>query len=604
MKYFILFVFVLPIFVFAQDFHFPQNVKLGGELEQRVRLTEKRLQHEPYALDLIVQDVARKPDLTRRFEEYEGDVSGRTLGSWSYMSRLLGEHPAKLDSIFEAILLCQDDDGYFGEDQQKIGWDFWGRQTFGHGRLLGGLVQYYELTKDERALNAATKLADYFVKNIPIWNSTHEENPWTNTNNWVQWQDDQTNRQHFVKTHMTSILESLMMLYKFNPKKEYLDAGFALVELFPDFGHYHSHSYLNTMTGMAMLFDYTGDQEVYTRLYNLYWQDVMRYGYQPDGGIREWFPDDHRTEGCSVTDWIRLNLYMWKITQDVVYLDEAENAWYNALNFHQTANGAFGHTVCSPAGFESQYSEAWWCCTMHGLWSYADIVNFMAAMDEKNLWFNFYTPAEFDVNGAKFSINTDYPQDSVIEILCETGTSDALVTHLRIPHWADNFSVTLNGKKVNGQKSGGDFRFAHTWKKGDKLILELPLALRVVDQRGNDLLKRRTLGNDIYQASFFYGPLLLGADTKHNSSLPDEILYVASKDYQTKGNPGSFSLPKAHFMIPSVAGNFQSTTILVPVSEQTGYRQWTDEWQNFIRNGEKPISRNAVQVIYNVRIKK
>ena len=42
----------------------------------------------------------------------------------------------------------------------------------------------------------------------------------------------------------------------------------------------------------------------------------------------------------------------------------------------------------------------------------------------------------------------------------------------------------------------------------------------------------------------------------------------------------------------------------IPISEQTGYQQWTDEWRNFIRNGEKPIYREKVQIIHDVSIKK
>mgnify|MGYP006283249921 CR=1 FL=1 len=594
----------LPLFVVARELHFPQNVTLDGELEKRVRLTEKRLKHEPFDLDLIVQDVARDPNLTRRFEEYQGDVSGRTLGSWSYMSRLLGEHPQKLDDIFAAVLTHQNETGYFGNNQQEIGWDYWGRQIFGHGRLLGGLVHYYLLSADERALQAATQLGDYFVQSIPEWTNTHEENPWTNENEWVSWNNQTSNRQHFVKTHMTSILESLMMLHDINPQQAYLDAGFSMLDLFPDFGHYHSHSYMNTMTGMAMLYAKTSDHDVFNRLYNLYWQDIMQHSHTPDGGMREWFPDDHRTEGCSITDWIRLNLYMWSITQDPVYLDEAENAWYNGLNFHQTANGAFGHAICSLTGYKAGYSEAWWCCTMHGLWAYADLVNFVAVADDNNLWFNFYAPMSLEINGARFVIETAYPQDRVIKIKCTSGNGTSVRTHFRVPEWVEQFSATLNGKKLDGTVSTGVFTFDHAWKQNDELLLNLPLTLRIVDGRGNDLLKRRVLAENLYRASFYYGPLLLGIDTQHNNNLPEKILFVADKDYQISGQENAFALPTAHFMIPAVINNFQSTTTLVPISEQTGYQAWTDEWRHFMRNGEKPIEREAVRIVHNVLIKR
>ena len=601
---------LFPLLLVAGELSFPGTVKLGGELDKRVRLTEKRLQHQPFDLDLIVQDVARRPKLKRRFEEYEGDVSGRTLGSWSYMSRLLGEHPQKLDSIFEAILVNQKPGGFFGKDQQKIDWDYWGRQTFGHGRLLGGLVQYYLLTRDDRAKQAAEKLGDYFVAKIPQWSSAFADNPWSDHDDWVNWQDQQSNRRHFVKTHMTSILESLMMLHDVSPKQTYLDAGEKIVALFPEFGQYHSHSFMNTMVGMTMLYAKTGDHTLLSRLYDTYWQDIAKHSSPVDGGMREWFPDDHRTEGCSITDWVRLNLSMWKITRDAVYLDAAENAWYNALNLHQTANGAFGHGTCSAVGYENAYSEAWWCCTMHGLWAYADLVNFAAACSEKDVWFNFYTPMRFDLSiggqEMNFQIETAYPVDGRVQISCTTKDAVQTTTHLRIPQWADTFSVTINGKKVAGARRKEVFTFSHEWKNGDVLRLDMPLALRIIDEHGNNILKRRNLGTQPVTGCFFYGPLLLGVNGRNNQRLPVEIHFDADKIYRIAADAAPFALD-AHFMLPSVTKGsieFEAFSTLTPISEITGSEDWTDEWKNFLRNGEKPISRPAVQIWQNIQIRK
>ena len=604
----ILFILLVPFVLSAAEFHFPQQVKLKGELEQRVRLTEKRLMHQPFDLDLIVQDVARKPELKRRFEEYEGDVSGRILGCWSYMSRLFDERPEKLDRIFEAILQYQSEEGYFGIDQQSTGWDYWGRQTFGHGRLLGGLIQYYHLSRDERALEAATKLGDYFIKIIPMWTETHSKNPWTNTNPWVRWENPEEDRQHFVKTHMTSILESLVMLYEINPKAEYLEAGKKIVELFPDFGHYHSHSYMNTMAGMAMFYNLTEDHEVLSKLYNLYWQNISVHSNQPDGGMREWFPDDHRTEGCSVTDWIRLNLTMWHITRDAIYIDRAENAWYNALNFHQTANGAFGHAVCSPDGYESTYSEAWWCCTMHGLWAYAELINYSAAAAGDHLWFNFFAPMSFDLEVKDriihFDVDTDYPQKGRVVFRATTEDPVATTTHLRLPSWAKDAQIILNGTPQNIAKTRGEFSFKHQWRTNDELILDIPLALRIVDPQGNNLLHRRKLPARPHPAYFYYGPLLLVSQSSGRRGFADEVRVEPGKSYQHTARAESFVLPQAHFLLPAIYDGAVNTVTLSPMSEQTGYATWSDEWVNFIRNGEQPIDRVPVLLKHRVRIVK
>jgi DUF1680 family protein len=600
---------LLPLLVNADEIYHPRNVKLAGELEQRVRLTEKRFHHAPFDLDLIVQDIARRPELKRRFEEYEGDVSGRTLGCWSYISRLLSEHPQKLDSIFNLILPHQATAGFFGQDQQKIDWDYWGRQTFGHGRLLGGLVQYYHLTADERALKSAEKLGDYFVKNIPIWTQTYDNNPWSNKSDWVSWQDNTSNRQHFVKTHMTSILESLMMLHDISAKHAYLDAGAEIVKHFPEFGHYHSHSYMNTIVGMAMLYEKTGDHSLLNQLYNTYWQDIVRHSSPIDGGMREWFPEDNRTEGCSVTDWIRLNLAMWNITRDAVYLDEAENAWLNALNFHQTANGAFGHATCSANGYEPAYSESWWCCTMHGLWAYADIIQNTAAANDDNLWFNFYAPMSFNLGAnesTEFSIKTDYPTDGFIKIECRTKTSFSRTTHLRVPQWAEAVKVLLNGKPVNGSLQHGYFTFDHAWKSGDNVSINFPMSLRIVDYQGNDILKRRHIDADPLSGCFFYGPLLLASQSNSKQELPVELRFDPQKKYKTEAKKGPFVID-AHFTMPSSINAsifFDTYATLRPISEITGTEDWTDEWNNFRRNSEKPINRPFVQIWHKIKIQK
>ena len=81
------------------DLRFPTNVQLDGDLARRIALTERRLQSHPFDLDFIVQDVARTEGKRRRFEEYEGDVSGRLLGAWSYISRLT-------DSIALPLAFC------------------------------------------------------------------------------------------------------------------------------------------------------------------------------------------------------------------------------------------------------------------------------------------------------------------------------------------------------------------------------------------------------------------------------------------------------------------------------------------------------------------
>lgn len=584
----------------------------SGDLGFRIELTERRLRTDaPFDAELIVQDVARDSARARRFEEYEGDVSGRVLGAWSLAARLQGDNPAKLDSIAERVLRHQNADGSFGKDQRSDGWDQWGRQVFGHGRLLVGLVQYHRLTDDARALEAAQRLGDYFARSYPEWTTLHEGNPWEVEHplGYADVDDRVTNRRQFIKTHKTSILEGLVMLYEATSDERYLEAGRGVAALIPEFGVYHSHSYLNSLVGLAMLYKHTGDPALFQQLREAYWKQITPRASRPDGAVYEWYPADHRTEGCSVTDWLRLNLWMWTLTQDATYLDVAERVYLNALALHQTANGAFGHAWLTPDGYEARYVESWWCCLMHGLYGYAEAVRYAVAAQEDDVWVNFFMPLEAQLEAGgqplEVSIETDYPESGLIRVRFDLEQPREFTAHLRLPSWATEAEVRVNEQPAAGTIEEGEWTMRRRWETGDVVELRLPVGLRIEDNQGNPLLARRALGDGLHPAFFFHGPLLLGADERWNASLPSVIFIGEEGPRKLQADSSSanaLAYPHARYALPASTGDELGEVVLVPMGAQTGYRSWTDQWRHFRRNGEEPIERTRVRIKHQVQI--
>jgi hypothetical protein len=74
---------------------------------------------------------------------------------------------------------------------------------------------------------------------------------------------------------------------------------------------------------------------------------------------------------------------------------------------------------------------------------------------------------------------TEYPfrGDVRLEIAPERSVEFPLL--LRIPAWAENASVALNGQAVAGVKAGQFARVSRTWKDGDEVRLTLPMPPRV-----------------------------------------------------------------------------------------------------------------------------
>jgi DUF1680 family protein len=395
-----------------------------------------------------------------------------------------------------------------------------------------------------------------------------------------------------------------MMLYEIVPNPEYIQAAEKIVELFPSFGQFHSHSYLNTLVGVAMLYQFTGKSKYLNLIMHEYWQKITKRSVLADGSICEWFPRDHRTEGCSLTDWIRLNLKMWEITGEAVYIDAAERTWLNGLNFHQTSNGVFGHATTTPDGYAADYSEAWWCCLMHGLFAYAEIVDHIANMKSGHFWLNFFTPAIFTLNDYKLNIQTSYPVKG--KILLKPGIQGTRIIHLRIPAWTDRFDVKLNEKSIRDQGVllNGYFTINRVWQKDDRLELNLPIDLRVEDQNGNSLLDLRNPGTYTYHSYIFHGPLILGMDKKFNRHFAESLVFSPGENYHHETMAGLFIIGGSHYKIPGIENGKRTQVILNPICEQTGYWNWSDELLTFKRNGEEPIKRSEVRIRHQIKFVK
>ncbi len=139
---------------------------LAGNLTDRFNLTAKRvLKDGPPVFDenFILADADAKPG--RRFTEFSGDVSGRYIGALALASRQTGERYPILDRVVAGAVKLQQADGHFGAalSTGKVQ-DSDMATLWGNGRMLIGLLEYYDLTHRADALAAARKLGDFYVK--------------------------------------------------------------------------------------------------------------------------------------------------------------------------------------------------------------------------------------------------------------------------------------------------------------------------------------------------------------------------------------------------------------------------------------------------------
>ncbi len=347
----------------------------------------------------------------RRFTRYSGDVSGRYLSAVSF---LFAPQPFRsvphLEEILKGILKAQKPDGHFGVGQNLAAGVKRERDmplVWGNGRLLVGLVELYTATGRKEALEAARRLADYFIS---------AEKYYGRKENFLQ--VGGTFASGFATCYL-SLIEGLELLGREVPegRKYHLLAGriARLLKEGPSFPGFHAHGRLTAYRGLLLSGSSKDFEFVLAR-----WNKITREGYvMPNGSIGEVFSRKPvRDEGCAEADWLRLNLQLFARTGRPEFLDAAEAVLLNEILASQFPNGGFGHQRFlyqgggsaesePPVGFRAGGSEAYWCCSSHVGRALGALAAEPWIKTPGGLCLPFLFPAEgrFDIKGNNVSIS-------------------------------------------------------------------------------------------------------------------------------------------------------------------------------------------------------
>lgn len=401
------------------------NPTQAGELNDRFHLTQTRvLQAGPphYTPDFLLADLIPTP--TRRFTNFSGDVSGRYLGALA--ANRLDLKP----ELLSQVLQLQKPDGHFGG---STGLDDPGENTmallWGQGRLLIGLMEAYEATNDERTLLAARRLGDFLLEAAPTMNAPSMRDrarQWWIAQGYICW---------------TQNLEGVVALWKATGEDRYRTLAEQLAERIEQLPGMHSHGLLTSLRGLVALYAATEEtrwlqaaEEAWARLADS--EDLWIHGAIPEALA----PGSGRDEGCSIADWVRFNLDLWRITAESKYLEHAEYTIFNAFFANQFPSGDFGHVQLRPDGFGHETARAWWCCTLHGLRAFADIRGAVFRFRPSAGVISFDLPLDGELKTESFTLRAESSlhRDGRV-LLASTGAPPPI--RIRIPAWAESVSI-------------------------------------------------------------------------------------------------------------------------------------------------------------------
>ena len=157
--------------------------------------------------DLLVAPMRRQTETSLWQSEFWGKWTLGAIASYRYNKD--PELLRKIEGGVESLLAAQQPDGYIGNyapEAQLTNWDVWGRKY-----TMLGLLAYYDLTGDKKALDGAVRLADHLLTQIPAIR-----------------QIERTGIYRGMSS--CSILEPIMLLYNRTLDEKYLDFARYIVD--------------------------------------------------------------------------------------------------------------------------------------------------------------------------------------------------------------------------------------------------------------------------------------------------------------------------------------------------------------------------------------
>ena len=546
-----------------------ESVKIGGYLGGRIDdCIEHRVKPEDW--NHLVEPFRKRVETHTWQSEFWGKWVQGAIASYRY------NRDAELYDIIrqsaEAIMATQTPDGYIGtyrDDMHLNQWDIWGRKY-----TMLGLIAWYDLSGDKRALKAACGVLEHLMSEVG------------------EGKRDIISTGNYHGMASSSVLEPTVYLYVRTKNEAYLDyakyiakrlndpdgpelirkalEGVNVANRFPhpkvwwsaENGH-KAYEMMSCYEGLLELYKVTGEEQylkaVECVVENIISTEINVAGSGAAfecwyGGVeRQTRPTYHTMETCVTFTWMQLCNRLLELNHNSMLADQIELTMYNALLASLRADGGQISKYSPLEGWRSSGEEQCGmhinCCNANGPRGFALIPRAMYHTEENAIMVNLYADSKSTMYLGKkrnqpvtIHQRTTYPEGNVIEIEVTPHKAAVFQIALRIPAWVelDKCAVEVNGKAEKVSAHGWHV-ITREWKAGDKISLSLDMRGRLVERNNYQAIVR--------------GPVVLARDSRMADGFVDETSVVQSKDGYVELKPiGVPDFAWMTFSVPMVLG--------------------------------------------------
>ena len=498
-------------------------------------------------LDLLLEPFKHRPGV----QWWVGEHIGKFLHAASYAYSFTGDDRLKerMEYAVKELISCQLDNGYLGTYVEKDHfyqgdgvdwrgpiWDVWM-----HKYNLIGLLSYYQVTGDKKAIEASKRAADLLHETFVV----------------------KGNSLRRASAHegmaATSVLEPMATLYRLTGEQRYLDFCHYIIESWDrkedpsteakeegsgilkslldhgsvfDTANKKAYEMTSNLVGLLELYRVDPDERYLAACKNA-WNDIASNRLYITGttSYNEHFDEDHLlrpgrecAEGCVTVTWLQLTTRLLELTGEVKYADALESTIYNALTGAESpydGEVTYYTPLIGYKGFgESSHDPSLpgiSCCSSSIPRGIAMIPAHASGTLNGKPALLQYIPGKHALHCAEgdvtLNVSGDYPDNGDIEIEVNPEKAMSFPLVLRAPEWAEGFQASIDGKTY----SASDNRLVEIereWTPGDKVQVTIPIAVRIVDDTNAES----------EMVAFARGPQVLALDEsiKAHGGLPEE----------------------------------------------------------------------------------
>jgi hypothetical protein len=460
---------------------------------------------------------------------------------------------------------------------KTISGDFYEKNRFPaycYDKLVCGLIDSHQLVHDPEAFSILEQTTNTALPHLPGKAIEHGQRWRQNPAEGYTWDESYT------------ISENLFLAYQRGAGDRYR----ALGSQYLDDEHYydplaeghnllagrHAYSYVNSLCSAMQAYLTLGSAKHLRAASNgfemLKAQSFATGGWGPDEQLRAPGSGDvaaslNKTHNsfetpCGSYAHFKLTRYLLRVTRDSRYGDNMERVMYNTVLGAKPLLADGSTFYYSDYNFQGRkfYKEAdarWPCCSGTLPQVAADYRINTYFCDSDGLYVNLYIPAtvRWSYEGAQISHTqkSEYPFDGAVKFELESSKPAEFAIHLRIPEWAEGASISVNGKRESASVAAGQFAtLRRTWKKGDRIELDLPMKLRL---ESIDPQHPQTV-------ALLCGPLVLFAITATAPSITTQQLLAARKTGQQSWQVETAAGPMSMLPFTAIADQQYSTYVV------------------------------------------